>query len=134
MKKPSWNPRAIWDSLKHLVTKNLWLKVLSLLLATATYSALKDKTTDHESDSTTEAEMYDSLLKRLAHTLQPEEKPQSAKQPEPKKAEPEKAEPEKTEPEKTESVKPGTKKAAAKEPAANKAPEIKKPVQRQNDK
>lgn len=124
MKKPSWNPRAIWDSLKHLVTKNLWLKVLSLLLATATYSALKDKTTDHESDSTTEAEMYDSLLKRLAHTLQPEEKPQSAKQPEPKKAEPEKTEP----------VKPGTKKAAAKEPAANKAPEIKKPVQRQNDK
>lgn len=79
MKKPSWNPREIWDSLKRLVTRNLWLKVISLLLAAATYSALKDRTTDHQSDSTTEAEMYDSILRRLSHTLQPEEKPQTVK-------------------------------------------------------
>ena len=46
MKKITWNLHAIWDAIKLVVTRNLWLKIVAFLLAFATYSALKEKTKD----------------------------------------------------------------------------------------
>lgn len=44
MKELTWNLHALWNTIKLVATRNLWLKIVAFLLAFATYSALKDKT------------------------------------------------------------------------------------------
>lgn len=62
MKRPDWNLKRMWESIKRAVTHNLWLKLLSLLLAAATYSALKEKSeTNSASSEQMEAEIYNKL-------------------------------------------------------------------------
>lgn len=79
MKKKSWNPRGLWESLKRMVTKNLWLKILSLILATTTYSALKDKT-EYQPRASEEMEAEIKNLKHyISKTAASHERHQNAK-------------------------------------------------------
>lgn len=62
MKKITWNLHAIWDAIKLVVTRNLWLKIVAFLLAFATYSALKEKTKDTPSRVTeNESKLYEKI-------------------------------------------------------------------------
>lgn len=85
-----WNPRAVWETTKRVLTRNLWLKVLSLLLAIGTYSALKDKSQDEDvpvNSEAAEAEFFDNLKKYMSRTNSEQVKKQPAAEPE-KKASP----------------------------------------------
>jgi hypothetical protein len=83
VKKKPWNPGTILESLKRMLTKNIWLKILSVLLASATYFFLADKTDAKRGDiKIGEAELYDTLKKYM---LKPDNAGNTEKSPAEKK-------------------------------------------------
>lgn len=75
MKQKRFKLSQFWNSVKLLITKNLWLKVLSFILAVGTYVALYDNTVK-KSDSKQDADIKMSFPAIIQKDRHPDAPPQ----------------------------------------------------------